>query len=81
MMLMGIGPPAMILSTTLEVAGTDDQDQISFAKVLALSDVLSQIYLFRIGDSRATTTFPARQFFYSVRYGAARKDDFNNACD
>lgn len=37
MMLMGIGPPAMILSTTLEVAGADEEDQISVAKVLTVS--------------------------------------------
>ncbi|KAG9000837.1 hypothetical protein FRB94_005115 [Tulasnella sp. JGI-2019a] len=34
MMLMPIGPPAMILSTTLEVSGADEKDQISVAKVL-----------------------------------------------
>jgi len=34
MMLMPIGPPAMILSTTLEVAGADEKDQTSVAKVL-----------------------------------------------
>ncbi|KAG8852945.1 hypothetical protein FRB96_008464 [Tulasnella sp. 330] len=34
MMIMPIGPPAMILSTTLEVSGAPEKDQISVAKVL-----------------------------------------------
>lgn len=43
MMLMGIGPPAMILSTTLEVAGADEKDQINVAKVLTVSEFFQSL--------------------------------------
>ena len=39
MMLMPIGPPAMILATVLEVAGASEDDQTTVAKVLAVGSV------------------------------------------
>ncbi|KAG8856613.1 hypothetical protein FRB96_006373 [Tulasnella sp. 330] len=36
MMIMPIGPPAMLLSTVLEVTGAPERDQIAIAKVLAI---------------------------------------------
>jgi len=48
MMLMPIGPPALILSTTLEVAGTAEEDQRSVAQVLTAFYAITPLICFAV---------------------------------
>lgn len=54
-MLMPIGPPAIVLSVLLEVAGAESRAKMLVAKMLAYSYLVTPVIAFAVGGALLAT--------------------------